>query len=169
MVVMFFPTACEIGVEQERRAAPSTCTVQAPHNPAPQPNFVPVSCSVSRKTQSSGVSGETLTVRSPPFTCRVKSGMRAPIGLDKADHGSGNRGKGEFAARGSGGTKSKNTEDTKEHEGKPSEFPLSCSFVSFVVFEFRVACEARSDQAVGFSARCLIARNHMRRIRALPG
>ena len=30
------------GVRQERRGSPSTCTVQAPHWPMPQPNFVPV-------------------------------------------------------------------------------------------------------------------------------
>src|SRR5258706_8857906 len=36
---------------------PSTCTVQAPQRPAPQPNFVPGRPRVSRRTQSSGVSG----------------------------------------------------------------------------------------------------------------
>jgi hypothetical protein len=54
---MPFPATCETGVEHDRIAAPSTCTVQAPQNPAPQPNFVPVSSSVSRNTQSNGVSG----------------------------------------------------------------------------------------------------------------
>src|SRR5712671_6153301 len=75
MVVMFFPETCETGVEQERIGAPSACTVQAPHKPAPQPNFVPVSSSVSRRTQSKGVSGETLTFFSVPFTRRVISAM----------------------------------------------------------------------------------------------
>src|ERR1700737_1123980 len=75
MVVMFFPEACETGVEQDRIAAPSACTVQAPHKPAPHPNFVPVSSSVSRRTQSRGVSGETLTFFSLPFTRRVTSAM----------------------------------------------------------------------------------------------
>lgn len=78
MVVIFFPATWETGVEQERTAAPSTCTVQAPHNPAPQPNFVPVRFKESRKTQSSGVSGETLTLRSLPFTRREMSAMLSP-------------------------------------------------------------------------------------------
>jgi len=62
-------------VEHDRTAAPSTCTVQAPQNPAPHPNFVPVSSSVSRNTQSSGVSGETLTLFSLPLTRNVKSAI----------------------------------------------------------------------------------------------
>src|SRR5580700_2917803 len=33
------------------------CTMQAPHNPAPQPNFVPISLTCSRMIQSSGVCG----------------------------------------------------------------------------------------------------------------
>jgi hypothetical protein len=32
---------------------PSTCTVQAPHSAAPQPNFVPVMPSTSRKDRRS--------------------------------------------------------------------------------------------------------------------
>ena len=72
---MLFPLACETGVTQDRVGDPSTCTVQAPHNPAPQPNFVPVSASVSRNTQSSGVSGETLTFFSLPLTRSVMSAM----------------------------------------------------------------------------------------------
>src|SRR5712692_10420074 len=75
MVMMLFPETCETGVEQERIGAPSTCTVQAPHKPAPHPNFVPVSSSVSRRTQSKGVSGETLTFFSLPFTRSVTSAM----------------------------------------------------------------------------------------------
>eukprot|EP01034_Spumella_vulgaris_P044056 gene44056-54746_t len=35
----------------------------APHSAAPQPNFVPVSSSVSRSTHNSGVSGVTCTLR----------------------------------------------------------------------------------------------------------
>jgi hypothetical protein len=89
MVVMLFPVTCDTGVEHERNAAPSTCTVHAPHNPAPHPNLVPVSCSVSRNTHNSGVSGDTVTLRSLPFTRRVKSGMGAPIVSAKATHGSG--------------------------------------------------------------------------------
>src|SRR3981081_1416056 len=75
MVVMFFPETCDTGVEHERIGAPSTCTVQAPHKPARHPNFVPVSSSVSRRTQSRGVSGDTLTLFSLPFTRSVTSAM----------------------------------------------------------------------------------------------
>jgi hypothetical protein len=75
---MSFPPTCETGIEQERTADPSTCTVQAPHNPAPHPNFVPVIFKVSRKTQSSGVSGATLTLRSLPFTRSEISAMCSP-------------------------------------------------------------------------------------------
>ncbi len=78
------PLTSETGVEHDRIAAPSTCTVQAPHNPAPQPNFVPVSSSVSRNTQSKGVSGATFTFFSLPFTRSVKSAIdyRVAKGLD---------------------------------------------------------------------------------------
>src|ERR1700691_3282722 len=75
MVVIFLPATCETGVEQERVALPSTCTVHAPHNPAPQPYFVPVSSSVSRNTQSSGVSGATVTRFSLPLTRSVNSAI----------------------------------------------------------------------------------------------
>ena len=43
MVVIFLPATAEMGVTQERVAAPLTCTVQAPHCAMPQPNLVPVS------------------------------------------------------------------------------------------------------------------------------
>src|SRR6185312_788537 len=56
MVVIFLPTASLSAVWQERTASPLIWTVQAPHRPAPQPNLVPVICSCSRMTQSSGVS-----------------------------------------------------------------------------------------------------------------
>src|SRR5579864_5470908 len=75
MVVMLFPPTCETGVTQERVGDPSTCTVQAPHSPAPQPNLVPVSSRVSRNTQSNGVSGETLTFFSLPLTRSVMSAI----------------------------------------------------------------------------------------------
>ena len=68
MVVIFFPATEEMRVMQERVASPSTCTVQAPHSDSPQPNFVPVRPSVSRSTQSRGVSGVTSTECDWPFT-----------------------------------------------------------------------------------------------------
>src|SRR6202167_5802922 len=75
MVVMLFPATPETRVEHDRIAAPPTCTVHAPQSPAPQPNFVPVSSSVSRNTQSRGVSGDTFTFFSLPFTRNVKSAI----------------------------------------------------------------------------------------------
>jgi len=83
-------------VEHERTAAPSTCTVQAPQRPAPQPNFVPLSSNVSRSTQSSGVCGVTLTLRSLPFTRRVMSGIWIPIGRDEAKYPTQQRGEREI-------------------------------------------------------------------------
>jgi hypothetical protein len=60
-------------VMQERVAAPSICTVHAPHSAMPQPNFVPVMPRTSRNTQSSGVSPSTSAVRSTPLTLIVKA------------------------------------------------------------------------------------------------
>jgi len=50
---------------------------------------------VSRNTQSSGVWGETLTLRSLPFTRRVISAMSSLIDLDEVQHGSENVRKGK--------------------------------------------------------------------------
>src|SRR5258708_19409802 len=61
MVVICAPAAALTGNEQDLVATPSTWTVQAPHWAMPQPNLVPVSPSVSRRTQSNGVSGSTST------------------------------------------------------------------------------------------------------------
>jgi hypothetical protein len=41
MVVIARPAALPIGVVHDRTAVPSISTVQAPHWPSPQPNFVP--------------------------------------------------------------------------------------------------------------------------------
>src|SRR5688572_11280433 len=71
MVVTFFPATLFITVEQERTGCASTCTVQAPQSDIPQPNFVPVSPMTSRRTQSSGISGATSTVRDVPFKVKV--------------------------------------------------------------------------------------------------
>src|SRR3979411_1027211 len=61
MGVVSLPANPPAGSEQERIGWPSMCTVQAPQRPAPQPNLVPVRPSVSRNTQSSGVSGSAST------------------------------------------------------------------------------------------------------------
>ena len=68
MVVTFFPATDETGVMQERVASPSICTVQAPQRAMPQPNFVPVMPSVSRKTHNSGIFGGTSTDCCLPLT-----------------------------------------------------------------------------------------------------
>src|SRR5579871_4694775 len=59
MVEICLPTTAATGIEQERIATPSTCTVQAPHWAMPQPYLVPVMPSVSRSTQSNGVESST--------------------------------------------------------------------------------------------------------------
>ena len=59
MVVTLAPATALTGVIQDRVARPSTCTVQAPHMPIPQPNLVPVRPSSSRITQSNGASSGT--------------------------------------------------------------------------------------------------------------
>src|SRR6185503_5109063 len=71
MVVIFLPSAADIGVLQERIGLPSSSTVQAPHSAAPQPNFVPVMPRVSRSTQRSGVLGSALTSRALPLMVRL--------------------------------------------------------------------------------------------------
>src|SRR5690349_613868 len=79
MVVTFFPATAEMAVWQERAASPLMCTVQAPQRPAPQPNFVPVLSSVSRRTQRSGMSGLTSTVWDFPLRINVVA-IGPPVG-----------------------------------------------------------------------------------------
>jgi hypothetical protein len=83
MVVIFLPATLDMGVTQERAATPSICTVQAPHNAMPHPNFVPVMFNVSRSTQSSGISGATSTVCGLPFSTKLMDmipSMPSPAG-----------------------------------------------------------------------------------------
>jgi hypothetical protein len=70
VVTLAEPTE-EIGVMHDRVGVPSICTVQAPHSPAPQPNFVPVICITSRSAQSNGMSGSASTERTLPLTVKV--------------------------------------------------------------------------------------------------
>src|SRR5712672_366012 len=67
MVVIFFPVTLATGSMHDRVAAPSTCTVQAPHSAFPQPYLVPVISNTSRSTQSNGMSGSTSTCRIFPL------------------------------------------------------------------------------------------------------
>src|SRR2546425_11647549 len=71
MVVTRLPATAATGSTQLRVATPSKWTVHAPHCAMPQPNFVPVRPSVSRSTQSSGVSGLSVTERDLPLTVNV--------------------------------------------------------------------------------------------------
>src|SRR3989442_6931443 len=71
MVVTRLPATAATGSTQLRVATPSKWTVHAPHCAMPQPNFVPVRPSVSRSTQSSGVSGLSVTGGDLPLTVNV--------------------------------------------------------------------------------------------------
>src|SRR6266849_6263273 len=79
IVVTFFPATLEIGVMQERVASPLMCTVHAPQSAMPQPNFVPVMFSVSRSTQSSGMSGLTSTDCDLPFKVKLMAMMESSL------------------------------------------------------------------------------------------
>src|SRR5258708_37683000 len=68
MVVTALPAASLILVWQLRTAAPSTCTVHAPHMPIPQPYLVPVRSATSRRNHSSGMSGSPSNCRPAPLT-----------------------------------------------------------------------------------------------------
>src|SRR5476649_2459204 len=71
MVVIAAPSTRLTGVMHDRVARPSTCTVQAPHIPMPQPNLVPVRLAVSRITHSSGVSSGTSADIGLPLSVKV--------------------------------------------------------------------------------------------------
>src|SRR5262249_17569429 len=78
---------------QERNGIPFRCTVQAPHKALPQPNFVPVIPSTSRKTHSKGMSPSTSTSCSTPLTFILKGidqpsrGLTAPFCRLRHDNG----------------------------------------------------------------------------------
>src|SRR5256885_1832280 len=102
IVVTRLLATAEMGSTQVRVATPSRCTVQAPHCAMPQPNLVPVSPSVSRSTQSSGVSGATSTVSRLPLTVKEIGDMTSfPLlrGLVNNVHRRPARGKGGHAFR----------------------------------------------------------------------
>ena len=71
MVVIDLPLASLIVVTQDRTASPSRWMVQAPQAATPQPNFVPVRPSSSRRYQSSGIDGSPSNVCSCPLTFKV--------------------------------------------------------------------------------------------------
>src|SRR5437016_3541654 len=80
IVVILVFTAAETGVPHERTGLPSMCTVQAPHWPTPQPNFVPFRFSTSRRTHKRGIESGTSTREDRPLTVKVKGMARAPRG-----------------------------------------------------------------------------------------
>ena len=71
MLTTLRPPTADIGVWHDRTALPSTWTVHAPQNPPPQPNFVPVRPSSSRRYQSSGMSGSPSNDRLDPLIVNV--------------------------------------------------------------------------------------------------
>ena len=79
MVVTFLPgDFADSGVWQERTALPSTCTVQAPHRPEPQPNLVPVSFRCSHHPEQRRV-GVDIDARALPLTVNATA-MCSSIG-----------------------------------------------------------------------------------------
>src|SRR5580693_6911422 len=78
MVRILLSAASLTGVMQDRVASPSMITVQAPHNPAPQPNLVPTIPNSSRSAHNSGISGSTSTAIFRPYTRRLIIVLRPP-------------------------------------------------------------------------------------------
>src|SRR6266446_3383447 len=71
IVVTALPCTADAGMRQENMRSPSMCTMQAPHWPAPQPNFVPVSFSSSRSTHRRRVRSGALTLTGLPLTLKL--------------------------------------------------------------------------------------------------
>src|SRR5262249_19978096 len=87
VVIVASPTVCT-WVWHERTARPRTCTVQAPHWPMPQPNFVTFSPTASRMSQSRGISAGTSTVCDFPLIDILyidPRGLYRPNGLGRLD------------------------------------------------------------------------------------
>src|ERR1700733_14542009 len=84
MVRILLSAAALTGVMQDLVASPSMITVQAPHNPAPQPNFVPTIPISSRSAHSSGISGSPSTGFFRPLTRRLIIVPQPPSALELA-------------------------------------------------------------------------------------
>src|SRR5450756_1124042 len=67
MVMTCLPATAETGMMQDRTGTPPRWTVQAPHCAMPHPNLVPFRSSMSRSTQSRGISGGASTVADLPL------------------------------------------------------------------------------------------------------
>src|SRR3954465_3415888 len=70
IVVTDLPAISDTCVWQEKARLPSRGTMQAPHNPVPQPNLVPVSLRSSRITHNSGVAPGASVTAGLPFTMK---------------------------------------------------------------------------------------------------
>src|SRR3954468_1400072 len=78
MVVTDLPAISDTWVWQENARLRSMCTMQAPHNPVPQPNLVPVSLRSSRITHNSGVAGGASVAAGLPFTMKFVAIASSP-------------------------------------------------------------------------------------------
>src|SRR5271168_2786166 len=88
MVVTALPATWDTWVWHENARLPSIWTMQAPHNPVPQPNLVPVSLSSSRITHRSGVCGGASDCAALPLILKSKAigSSIAPRGLGRRCH-----------------------------------------------------------------------------------
>src|SRR5712664_3321981 len=82
MVVTALPPTCDTCVWHEKARLPSTCTMQAPQSPVPQPNLVPVSLSSSRITHSSGVLGGASECAALPLTLKSNAIASSGVAID---------------------------------------------------------------------------------------
>src|SRR5688572_5900402 len=86
MVSTVFASRVPILIWHERTAWPFTCTVHAPHSPAPQPKRVPVSRNSSRRYHRSGMSGSSSYVWGLPLTVSRMLGNLSRISRDYPPH-----------------------------------------------------------------------------------
>src|ERR1700731_2219094 len=89
-VTTLAPSACTASIRQERTAAPSTSTVQAPHTPCSQPTWVPVRCNSWRRQSAKVRRGSTSTATAVPLTSNLMD-MRRCLPERALDHGSDQR------------------------------------------------------------------------------
>src|ERR1700735_1335332 len=68
---MVWPSACAANIKQDRTAAPSNITVQAPHTPCSQPTCVPASNKSWRRKSLSSIRASTWRRYGVPFTVTV--------------------------------------------------------------------------------------------------
>src|SRR3989475_13338403 len=86
IVVTFLPPTAATGVTQERIGWPARWTVQAPQSAMPQPNFVPVKPTTSRRAHRIGMSVGTSTVWSLPLMLSVIMVVHPSLGVPFVIH-----------------------------------------------------------------------------------